>query len=472
VVEGRIPTEIWSALQRALRYRDPKAHFSWRGKHGQDDGLRELFVQEPGQGRWVFPAGLFDRAMKAIRDTGMRIRVPVTSRIQRLETAVQPSDPLPDGTTLYPEQQIAVAAAVAKQRGIWALTVNAGKTECAAWLAHAYENYRVLYLVNSREAMNLDDENSIAARLQRRLQRRIGIFGAGRRSGLTRGLTLAMVQSLRSRAQTDEVHDLLGGTEVLIIDEADTISPPTWFPILGNCPAPMRIAMSGTIREHWAPIIAEAFTGPIIAEIKDQELVELGRSAAPVILMPYVAAAVHDSKKFDELYMPGIVENAARNKVIADAVAWWAERKLRALILYFRLEHGELLARELESRGLRFSLLHGGSPPHEITRSKSALTDRRLDCLVASRIFDRNVNLPEIELVVNAASWKSRQATIQKLGRGLRKKLEGLNQVIVVDPYDLGTKILKRHAEARRRAYQRRGFKVQLGQLEELLATL
>ena len=43
VVEGWIPTTVWAALQRTLRYRDPKAHFSWRGLP-----ILSLLVGEPG----------------------------------------------------------------------------------------------------------------------------------------------------------------------------------------------------------------------------------------------------------------------------------------------------------------------------------------------------------------------------------------------------------------------------------------
>src|SRR5205823_5790851 len=127
--------------------------------------------------------------------------------------------------------------------------------------------------------------------------------------------------------------------EVLICDEVDGVTPRSYFPVLGACPAPFRIGMSGTVREHRAPILAEAFFGPIIAEIENRELVALGRSAEPTILMPLSGALVPETQDYDAVYVPGIVRNAGRNALVAEAVAWGAGLGLRSLILYFRLEH-------------------------------------------------------------------------------------------------------------------------------------
>lgn len=475
-----MPAEAWTALEHELRYREPGVYFTWRGKHGynaegkvvpsgrdvapMDDGIRPLLVKVP-DGRWAFPAGLLTRALGAVGP--YHVKVGLDSAIPRLEPSVPYEAPLPDGTVLFPEQQMAARAAVHYQRGLWALAVNAGKTVLAAWLAHAYANCQVLYLINARSLMAQAVED-----LERHLQRPVGRCGSGARIGLNRRLVVAMVQTLHARHKDPEVQALINRTQVLIVDEADAISPNTWFPILGSCPAPIRIGMSGTLKDHRTPIVAECFFGPVIAEVLDKELVALGRSAVPTILMPMSGAAVRETSDYKEIYGPGIVRNAGRNRLLADAVAWGAARGLRSLILYFQIEHGDLIATELLRRDVRYAVLHGGTPPHDILRAQQALRAHQLDCVVASRIGDRGWNIPELDLVLNAAGWKSKRAAWQKFGRGLRKKPTGPNRVILLDPYDLGSRLLRRHSEARYRLYIRRGFAVQRGQLPELLAAL
>jgi len=483
---GRIPTDSWAAVTKALTYRDEKARHTWKGEHCAvcrqhwkghnalgavdesayhtftplDDGTRTLLRGN------AFPPGLLHRVQAALRGVAVTV---VPLHLPHLEPTHPPS-PLPDGTALYPEQLAAVQAAVQAQRGLWALAPNAGKTECAAALAHAYSGRRTLVIVDSRGLLE-----QTVQRLEMRLQRRVGIFGSGQRRHLDASVVVAMIQSLYTGRAKGPVQGLLARTELLIVDEVHVVSSTMWFPVLGICPAPIRIGMSGTIREHRTPLILEAYFGPIIAEVHTKELVALGRSAVPLILMPLSGALVPESTDFRTVYLPGIVRNTQRNRLIGDVVQWAERHRLKTLVLYFQLEHGDLIAEAVQGENPddpapSYEVLHGGTPLHDITRAKKALTAGRLDCLIASRIFDKGQDIPAIDVVVNAGAWKSPLATAQKFNRGMRRKLDGPNRVLIVDPYDLGSRLLKRHSEARRKLYTRHGFQVQQGELQALLA--
>jgi len=286
-------------------------------------------------------------------------------------------------------------------------------------------------------------------------------------------VVVAMIQTLYAGRAKGQVQGLLARTDILIVDEVHVVSPTMWFPVLGICAAPMRIGMSGTVQEHRTPLILEAYFGPVLAEIHTKELVQLGRSARPLILMPFSGALVPETSDFRMVYLPGIVRNAQRNKLIADVVYWAWTRHLKTLVLYFQLEHGDLLRQAIEGENPddpypSVEVLHGGSGLHEITRAKKQLTAGTLDCIIASRIFDKGQDIPAIDVVVNAGAWKSPLATAQKFNRGMRRKLDGPNRVLIVDPYDLGSRLLKRHSDARRRLYSRHGFTVQQGELTQL----
>ena len=79
---------------------------------------------------------------------------------------------------------------------------------------------------------------------------------------------------------------------MLLVDEVHTVTRATWFPIFAACPAPIRLGVSGTIRESKKKLILEAHFGPILHEVREREMSDAGRSAKPCILMPRVGGVV------------------------------------------------------------------------------------------------------------------------------------------------------------------------------------
>ena len=72
-----------------------------------------------------------------------------------------------------------------------------------------------------------------------------------------------------------------------------------------------------------------------------------------------------------------------------------------------------------------------------------------------STIFDEGVDIPEVNVLIIAAGGKSEVKTIQRIGRGLRKKKVG--GVLVFDFKD-ASKFLDRHSIDRIKVYQKEGF--------------
>jgi superfamily II DNA or RNA helicase len=501
-IQGRVPSQFLQALRETLRYREEGYQHTYLYK----TQLRDLKILQNGEAAaitaglpvppeltqsieaakrklaavgWqymirqlkhttVIPAGLVHRVLPVAEAAGLKVER-TDIHLDRLETD-HLACVLSDGTKLYPDQEEALRTVVKEQRGLLALAVNFGKTELAGAVAATYPGEKFLMLVNRDTLLHQTKD-----RLEKRLNRRVAwLGGGGFKEALAQAkrsaITVAMIQSLYKHKGQPELLKFLESVRILVVDEVHTVTPKMWFPILGACRAPMRIGMSGTVKEVHSPLPVEAFFGPVLMEVKETQLVEAGRSAEAIILMPNAGALVNDGLDYKVEYEEAIVNNTSRNELLVRAVQWAAHRGLRSLVLFYRLEHGAELQRRLERAGVASVCVHGKSPYQEIEEAKAALTARRLQAIVASTIFNTGVDLPAAEVLVNVAAWKSPLATAQKLGRILRRKLEGRNLALVIDPWDYGSRRLKRHSESREKLYDRRGFTVHRGTLEDLLA--
>jgi len=164
------------------------------------------------------------------------------------------------------------------------------------------------------------------------------------------------------------------------------------------------------------------------------------------------------------VYWLGIVKNADRNQMLEDIFVWAASHGLPALGLFYRLDHLRELYHRLASRGLKLSSVHGRTPSPIVDMAKRNLMSGKLQALLASTIFNKGVDLPELRIVVNAAGWKSQLATRQKGSRASRRKATGSNQGLIFDPYDYGNSTLTGHASKRGTLYRSQGYVVHMAE--------
>lgn len=472
LLQGRRPFGAYEALRAALSYWKPGLQYDYAYRVGRSDG--KIYLAGLQEDAIAFPTGLLDRALQALQPWAPDLvdqsgPTPTASAVTRLS----------NGTTLYPEQIRALESIVEHRRGLLALATNFGKTELIAATCASYARLRCLVLVNRQGLLR-----QTARRLQVLLGERVGRWGDGVRD-LQQRVTVAMIQSARSGA--GRYATFLAQQGVLVVDEVHTVTNvETWAPVLGQCPAHIRIGLSGSVKDAQHKMLMEAFLGPVLMTMTDGELVALGRSAVPIILMPTTGGATitetplgggaaWDSEgamlmEYPEIYEEGIVHNTARNTILVETAATAAATlNARVVILFYRLPHGELLARGLRQRGVRVALINGSSPEDLVERAQCQLVDRTIQVIVASTVWNTGINLPEIDWLVNAAGWRSPLATGQKFGRGIRKKLEGPNQVVVLDPFDTSYDLLQRQARARARTYQGKGFPVHRGPWDQVL---
>ena len=164
----------------------------------------------------------------------------------------------------------------------------------------------------------------------------------------------------------------------------------------------------------------KSLIGPILGEISTKELQDRNiLSQSNIHIIPIVEPKIPYAL-FDEAYVRGIVENKVRNEQIKRIVG--RHKKGKILILVEKLDHGENLWKLLP----KALWVHGSTDEEERDRAVSYLRDRRRKhaIVIASRIWAQGMDIPEIDVLINASGGKSERGAIQKLGRGLRKAKE------------------------------------------------
>ena len=163
---------------------------------------------------------------------------------------------------------------------------------------------------------------------------------------------------------------------------------------------------------------------------------------------------------YQEVYDEYIVNNDLRNKTIREIVDDIKKRneKSRILILTKSLAHGRALEKLL---GGNCEFLQGcnsiGERYNAISRFRGCGDS---SVLIGTKILQTGINIEEITHFINARGMKSEIATLQALGRALRRH-ESKEEVYVYDFLDK-EKYLREHALARKRHYKKEGHDIKI----------
>jgi ATP-dependent helicase IRC3 len=162
-----------------------------------------------------------------------------------------------------------------------------------------------------------------------------------------------------------------------------------------------------------------------------------------------------------EVYDTFIVNNTSRNNKILDVVNFILEQnpnKAKILILTKSLEHGRILQNLIKTD---CDFLEGATNLIDRYDTISKFKDsKRSKVLIGTKILQTGVNIEEITHLINARGLKSEIATLQALGRALRKH-HSKSKVYVYDFMDQ-EKYLKTHSKNRKTHYKNEGHEVKL----------
>jgi superfamily II DNA or RNA helicase len=268
---------------------------------------------------------------------------------------------------------------------------------------------------------------------------------------------VATVQSLdvMKKGSQKKFSQFLNGFRVIMFDECHHASAKTWY-TAGTWAhnAYYRFGFSGTPmdREEIDSMKLMAVVGQTIYKRKTQEAIEDG-DLCPIEMEMLDNEEESVGFTWQDIYRRGIVNSRVRNDMIADLAVENYKAGRKVLILVRIIEHGDNLKAKLEGWPVVF--LHG---KHSQEQREEAISwfEQGKGILIASGIFDEGIDIPEINVLIVASGGKSDVKTIQRIGRGLRKKGEGIH----LKAYDFidGSEYIFDHSQRRKEIYKREGY--------------
>lgn len=243
---------------------------------------------------------------------------------------------------------------------------------------------------------------------------------------------------------------------ILIADEAHTTPAKQAYDTILACGASYRFGFTGSPkgRSDGRDIITLGLFGSILKLIEPTELIEQGYLAETQVNFHYCGFE-GDYAVMEDLL---IVKNPIRNQLIVDLIKQNPRKTI--LVLVRRIDHGRILHEMLASAYVDNIYIHGDTSSEERERIRERIKNQKgPKILIASNIFATGLDIPNLELGVNAAGGKAEILTGQKLGRIMRPWKDVCKQWI--DVYDTWHPTLERHSKDRIKIYQNIGIDVQ-----------
>lgn len=447
-LNSRIETDnpdLLKALYELYSFKIPGAEYSTAYKRRSWDG-KTHFISKSG----VFRSGLLSRLLVDLEKVNCEPEI--------LYNTDQSSDKYNKDYKLpqfnyYDYQQELIELGLNNKRGIIKSPTGSGKTLIMAGMIKALAGSKMVILFNAKQLLT----QSYDFLTKTCGMDNIGLcYGEGYIYG---DIMLCTVQSIERILDTH-----LEEAKVLMVDEChEFANGKTTLAALRAFPKALyRIGFTATPPSESIPQFnLEGALGSVLEVVNTADLIESGKLTKPIIQIierPYTASGVDEDMSYLDVYEEYIVNNDSRNNTIKELVNEIKKQKKnsRILVLTKSLDHGRALENLL---GSNCEFLQGcdsiGERYNAISRFRGC---GDTSILIGTKILQTGVNIEEITHFINARGMKSEIATIQALGRALRKH-KNKELVYVYDFLDK-EKYLREHSLSRKRHYEREGHTV------------
>ncbi len=438
--------DLLKALVDLYSFKAPGVEYSPAYKRRQWDG-KTRFISKTG----VFRTGLLSRLVADLKKISCTPSIMLTLK-EGDKIEEKPEIP---GFSFYDYQEELIEKGLDIRRGIIKSPTGSGKTLIMAGLVKALEGRKMIILFNAKQLLTQTyDFFTKACGFDN-----IGLcYGEGFIQG---DIMLCTVQSIERILETH-----LESAEVLMVDECHEFSNgKTTLAAIQSFPKALyRFGFTATppsdpIRRY----NLEGALGEVLEVVDTASLVEEGKLTKPIIQLidrNYDASGLDEDMSYLDVYDEYIVHNEKRNEIIKEIVddIRKKHKNARILVLTKSLDHGRTLE-NLFGEGCQF--LEGANSIEERYSSISRFRDARgSSVLIGTKILQTGVNIEEITHFINARGMKSEIATLQALGRALRR--HHTKDVVYVYDFMDKEKYLREHSRARKRHYEKEGHTVNL----------
>lgn len=395
-----------------------------------------------------FLIGLYPRLIETLK----RKQIPhkTTSLINK-HAAINPKDLQLKGMKLYDDQINLLIGASEQQRGVLQAPTGTGKTVLAYALIKMFMSGKSLIICPSKSIMKQTE-----IEFREKFGFKTSIVGDGSKD-LSGEVVVSVINSL-NKISPKELADIF---KIVIVDEAHHVASFSgmFYNVMTTIKAPIRIGLTATALDNNTEkgIACEALLGPLIGKFTVPEATEANRIVKPELVLLSVpqSANIRDLNKYQEIYNMGIVYNRMRNNIAAKFIQENTEKGSSAIVFTRILDHADILYEMISARGVPCSLVTGAVSATIREKLRAQLNDKQISCIVATAAWKEGVNIPSLDIVMNAAGYLSNNAVTQMAGRGTRI-FEGKSPKMV-DFLDIG-KYLSVHTVHRLQTYSQLGW--------------
>jgi len=341
------------------------------------------------------------------------------------------------------------------QRGVILSPTGSGKTFIILAACSVFRNTPILFLCNTKDLLAQMVEESQIHMAHLRPQ----IIGGGMSRVIDHNADIIMstIQSF-SKINAMDYSDYFG---MVIVDECHHVNSRScqFGEVVQSMLAPVKLGFTATLPEGRKEKLAlEGIIGPVLYEYTTKEGIKSKVLAEPKITLVPVARTkmVGQYHKYRDLYTHGIVNSRVRNGSIVQIVHNRVEQQKSVLIMIKDIDHGDILRSLLRRARVKVAFVQGSTASVLRKETKVALSSKKIKVVISTAVWREGINIPSLDVVVNACGGKSEIMTLQAIGRGFRVTDEK-SQVEVVDfldPY----RYLAEHTIQRLAVYYREGW--------------
>lgn len=446
-----------------------RGFFNRDGDYVKWDGLKKLLTPT-----LQFPTGLLERVKDFYLDNKKTFEV-IDNRPPK--STGTPIDILTKLSSInknpYPYQLDVLSAVEKYDRGIIKVATGGGKSLIAALIAAKFGKKTIIYVIGKDLLYQFHDFFSSV------FDEPIGIIGDGKCD--IQNINIASIWTLGQAVGLDKksillendndeeeinknkyesIVNLIKESKVHVLDECHICACETIQQIFKTSKAEHFYGLSGSPwRDDGQDLLIESILGRYIVNISASYLIKNNFLAQPLIKFRNVPPYHYElEKSYPSVYKKYIVENDVRNGLVLEAAKAMVDKGYQTLILFNSIKHGKILF-DLFKQHMSCALLDGSNSQEEREKVKKDLLAHKIQCVLASKIFDIGVDIPSLSGLVIACGGKSSVKALQRVGRVIRK-YPTKKYAIIVDFVDHAP-FLDNHSKARYRIYKsEEGFDV------------
>ena len=287
------------------------------------------------------------------------------------------------------------------------------------------------------------------------------------------GIQALYLKANKTHKDNTAIKKLLSEVNLVVFDECHHSKTKQIKTIIGHTrTAKYVLGLSGSPFQKYDPDDLQQMTaedvsvlssvGPIVSVTKASALIEDGNLAKPLIyLYPiYCLCPIYcdeGSLRWQQSQQTFLYDNPDVHSNVVQAVKQSALSGCSSLVIAgSRIGYAKLLDKIIQDSGVTSVCLTGATSADDREDVRQQVNQKLASAvqnIVTTTIFDESADLPNLHLVVIASGGLSTIKTIQRVGRGLRKKSKGKNVVVIVDFIFYDNKYLAKHSLARLRQY-------------------